>query len=89
MFKLGGYKAIVKEDHKGLVIIYKSTLNFRFLFWTELYNDKQFAKKSPRFALYFNINGYKFCATHLEIGERWISRSGSLKSIDEIQKILK
>ena len=71
-----------ENEHKGLAILYKKGLNLTYLGATQLFNLP--GRDQDRYGLFFRLDGRLFCLTHLEIGKRLTSRSGSLLCGDDL-----
>ena len=80
------YNFLIDDKHVGLVLIYKKSLNITDISHFKLPNEQYYDQR--RFGLLFNIDNKKFCSTHLEIGKRFVDRSGSLLYADDLYKVI-
>jgi hypothetical protein len=80
------YVYIKSPDHIGLVVLYKKTLKPTNIEYFKLKNESYFDQR--RFCVSFDLNEKKFATTHLEIGKRFVDRSGSTFHADELYKII-
>lgn len=81
------YAQIKSVDHIGLVILYKKELSIKYEGCIRLENAKN--RDPDRFGLFFLLNSIRVCTTHLEVGQKFQSRSGSTTKPEGIKNILK